>query len=181
MSITFKQANSTHLKLPSASVKQQAESKILWNEDKSLEAADFFTIGYSGRTTEDVLDTLVKNGVRTLIDIRQNPVSMYRPELSKGNLCRAIQERGMNYAHLPELGVPRDIRAKAIDAGTRDVIWDWYDENVVQSYIGRNLHRFLNTFEHPVAMMCVEIDPCECHRHRLFIALEQMGLKGFDL
>lgn len=146
-----------------------------------MEAADFFTIGYSGRATADILETLVSNGVRTLVDIRQYPVSMYRPELSKNNLSRAIEELGMHYMHLPELGVPRDIRAKAISTGTRDVIWDWYDENVVQSYIGRNLHRFLNTFEHPIAMMCTEIDPHECHRHRLSVALEKMGLKGFDL
>src|SRR5204862_669531 len=100
---------------------------------------------------------------------------------SKSNLRRSVEEHGMLYAHFPELGVPRDIRAKAIDAGTRDVIWEWYDHNVVHPYLGRNLHQFLNGLEHPVAMMCVEIDPHECHRHRLFLALEEMGLNGFDL
>lgn len=115
------------------------------------------------------------------MDIRQNPVSMYRPELSKNNLRRAVEDQGMLYNHLPELGVPRDIRAKAIETGTREVIWEWYDDQVVSSYIGSNLHRFLNTVEHPVALMCVELDPRECHRHRLFMALEQMGLRGFDL
>jgi hypothetical protein len=29
--------------------------------------------------------------------------------------------------------------------------------------------------------MCVEIDPHECHRHRLSAALERKGLRGFDL
>ena len=123
----------------------------------------------------------MSHGVRTLMDIRQNPVSMYRPELSKNNLRRAVEDQGMLYNHLPELGVPRDIRAKAIETGTREVIWEWYDDQVVSSYIGSNLHRFLNTVEHPVALMCVELDPRECHRHRLFMALEQMGLRGFDL
>jgi hypothetical protein len=33
----------------------------------------------------------------------------------------------------------------------------------------------------PVAMMCMECDPTECHRHRIFIALEEQGLRGFDL
>lgn len=106
---------------------------------------------------------------------------MYRPELSKNNLRALIAAAGMHYLHLPELGVPRDIRAKAISAGTRDVIWEWYDEHVVEPYVGRNLHRFLNSLEHPVAMMCAELDPTECHRHRLFVALEVQGLRGFDL
>jgi uncharacterized protein (DUF488 family) len=169
------------LKLPTAPPKQQLENRILWNESRSAEMADFFTIGYTGRTLEEILKLLVANQVRTLLDIRQFAVSMYRPELSKNNLRRSAEQCGLEYVHMPELGVPRDIRAKAIETGTRDVIWTWYDENVVRSYIGSNLHRFLNSIEHPVALMCVEIDPGECHRHRLFLALEAMGLRGFDL
>lgn len=169
------------LNLPSAKPKQQADNKELWNEGRSPQGADFFTVGYVGRTAEEVLDLLLSNHVRTLIDIRQNPVSMYRPELSKGNLKRLAEEKGLIYEHFPELGVPRDIRAKAIETGSREAIWEWYDENVVDWYIGKNLHHFLNGFEHPVALMCVEVDPRECHRHRLFIKLEQMGLTGFDL
>lgn len=169
------------LKLPSSSAKQQAENKAIWNESRCPDAANFYTLGYTGRKLDDLLGLLVSHDVRTLVDIRQNPVSMYRPELSKTNLKRAVEARGLLYTHLPELGVPRDIRAKAIEAGTRDVIWQWYDQYVVSSYLGYNLHRFLNTIEHPVALMCVEIDPQECHRHRLFLALEDMGLSGFDL
>jgi uncharacterized protein (DUF488 family) len=173
------QAN--RLNLPSASAKRQAENKFIWNEARTACAADFFTIGYTGRPILEFFELLVSNGVRTLVDIRYNPVSMYRPELSKTNLSRAAEERGLLYVHSRELGVPRDIRARAIEAGTRDVIWSWYDETIVTSYVGRNLHRFFNCLEHPVALMCVEIDPRECHRHRLSQALEGMGLIGFDL
>jgi uncharacterized protein (DUF488 family) len=173
------QAN--RLSLPSAAPKQQAEFKAIWNDGRSPENADFYTFGYTGRATDDLLNLLLVNGVRTLVDIRQNAVSMYRPDLSKNNLRRAVEALGMSYAHFPELGVPRDIRAKAISTGSRDVIWSWYDEAVVESYIGRNLHRFLNGIEHPAALMCTELCPQECHRHRLFIALEKMGLRGFDL
>ncbi len=169
------------LKLPSAPAKRQAENKILWNDGRSAEAADFFTLGYTGRKTDELLSTLVVSGVRTLVDVRQIPVSMYRPDLSKSNLRQLVEANGMHYVHMPELGVPRDIRAKAIETGSRDVIWDWYDEYVVGPHLKMNLHRFLNSVEHPVALMCVEIDPRECHRHRLFVALEEMGFQGFDL
>jgi uncharacterized protein (DUF488 family) len=173
------QAN--RLKLPSASAKQQAENKVVWNEARSIDAALFFTIGYTGRRLDEILKLLVSNEVRTLLDIRQYPVSMYRPEMSKSNLKRAVEKRGLIYTHLPQLGVPRDVRAKAIDTGTRDVIWRWYDEHVVSHYIRRNLHLFFNTLEHHVALMCVEVDPHECHRHRLSLALEARGLTSFDL
>jgi hypothetical protein len=35
-----------------------------------------------------------------------------------------------------------------------------------------------NCVDHPVALMYVEIDPREYHRHRLFLALEAHGLRG---
>jgi uncharacterized protein (DUF488 family) len=169
------------LSLPTTPLKQQIQSKYIWNHSRSAQTADFFTIGYSGRTTKDLILALKNQGVRTLVDVRQNPVSMYRPDLSKNNLARLLLHNGISYVHCRELGVPRDIRAMAIETGTRDVIWDWYDKNVVSSFVGKNLHSFLNVFEHPIALMCTELDPAECHRHRLSLALEQAGMKGFDL
>jgi len=169
------------LNLPAASPKQQLENKCIWNDARSAEHADFFTIGYTGRKTEEIIATLKANGVMTLVDIRQNPVSMYRPELSKSNFAQLLEDNGLHYVHFPQLGVPRDIRAKAVESGSRVVIWEWYDQHVLRSFLGRNLHFLLNCVEHPAAFMCVEIDPRECHRHRLFLALEKMGLKGFDL
>jgi uncharacterized protein (DUF488 family) len=168
------------LNLPTVPAKQQIENKDIWNDTRSADDADFFTIGYTGRKIADIVFALKTHGVCTLVDVRRNPVSMYRPELSKSNLARFLSERGIAYAHLPELGVPRDIRAKAIETGTREVIWEWYDD-VVASFFGGNLHFFLNGFEHPVALMCTEIDPRQCHRHRLCLALEGMGMRGFEI
>jgi hypothetical protein len=106
---------------------------------------------------------------------------MYRPEFSKGNLQRFLADHGIEYAHAGHLGVPRDVRALAMDTGSRDVIWDWYDVNVAGPMMGRNLHWFFNAVEHPVALMCTELDPTACHRHRLCLALERRHLRGFDL
>ena len=166
------------LELPSKSRAEQLEGKATWNQDRSTEMADFFTCGYTGRKFDELLQSLQSAGVQCLIDIRQHAVSMYRPELSKKNLARELEANGIQYLHFPELGVPRDVRANAIKAGTRDPIWEWYDEYVVGLL---NLNTFLNFANHPVALMCVETDPTECHRHRLSIALEDMGLRGYDL
>jgi uncharacterized protein (DUF488 family) len=168
------------LKLPSRSARVRAESKALWNEARSVAGADFFTIGYEGRSTPDLLAALQSAGVQLLLDIRHSPVSMYRPELSKRNFCEILAQKGMEYLHVPQWGVPRPIRAQAIEAGSREPIWQWYEANVVEPFFARNLHRFLN-LGNPLAMMCMEADPCECHRHRLFLALEKQGLRGFDL
>ena len=42
------------LNLPTVSVKQQLENKVIWNDARSAEKADFFTIGYTGRKTEEI-------------------------------------------------------------------------------------------------------------------------------
>jgi uncharacterized protein (DUF488 family) len=168
------------LKLPTRSPRERAESKALWNEARSVSQADFYTVGYEGRSTDDLLAALVNAEVRTLLDIRFTPLSMYRPELSKTNFQKRIESAGMIYLHSPDCGVPKDIRGKAMVTGTRDTIWEWYDLNVVNRFFDYNLHWFLN-LEHPIAMMCVEHDPEECHRHRIFMALEKNGLRGFDL
>jgi len=137
-------------------------------------------MGYEGRPTKDLFDALKGAGVQCVVDIRYNPVSMYRPELSKANLQRLLEKAGIAYYHLREWGVPRDVRARAMATGSRETIWEWYDDSVIGPHFKRNLHRFLN-FGYPVAMMCMECDPRECHRHRIFMALESQGLRGFDL
>jgi uncharacterized protein (DUF488 family) len=167
--------------LPSDPVRVQLDGRAIWNDGRSIEDADFFTFGYSGRPTEEVLDLLKSAGVATVVDIRFSPVSMYKPDFSKSNLCRIVEAHGLTYLHLPELGVPKAIRVLAAERGTRDVIWEWYDTNIVDEFVGTNLHFFLNIADHPMALMCVEIDPRACHRHRLFEALEDQGLRGFDL
>ena len=168
------------LKLPSRPARVRAESKALWNEARCIATSDFFTVGYEGRSTGDLLSALRSAEICLLLDIRHSPVSMYRPELSKRNFCELLARAGIEYLHVPQWGVPREIRAQAIGAGSREPIWRWYDKNVVEPFFARNLHRFLN-LEHPLAMMCMEADPEECHRHRLFLALEKQGLRGFDL
>lgn len=168
------------LKLPTKKARERLESKALWNEARSIEDADFFTVGYEGRSTDELMAALGTAGVRTLLDIRYSPLSMYRPELSKGNFQKRVEHAGMHYVHCPEFGVPKDIRAKAIHTGSRDTIWQWYDAAIVTRSFETNLHWFLNQ-EHPVAMMCVEHDQEECHRHRIFAALEKNGLRGYDL
>lgn len=168
------------LKLPTRPARERIENRVLWNEARSIDQADFYTIGYEGRSVQQLLKLLQDAEVKSLLDIRYTPISMYRPELSKGNFRKLVEIIGIHYLHVPELGVPKDIRAKAIGAGDRQVIWEWYDTYVVKRLFSKNLHWFLN-IEHPVALMCVEADPTECHRHRLSLALERQGLIGFDL
>jgi uncharacterized protein (DUF488 family) len=167
--------------IPQLSQALQIQRKAQWNEGRPSGLADFFTIGYSGRSIDAFLSTLTECGIQTVLDIRHSAHSVHKPSFSKQNLERSLKEAGVQYRHVPEFGVPREVRLLSVDAGNRDGIWAWYDQNVIGTYIRGNLHRFLNTNEHPVVMMCLELDPTSCHRHRLALRLEQLGLRSHDL
>ena len=174
-------ARSGYLQLPTASMAVQLSNKDDWNSDRDRVSSDFFTIGYSGRSPEAFFAELSDAHVVTLVDVRVNPVSMYKPQFSKRNLAAALNENGIDYVHRPDLGVPREVRALSMETGSRQVIWDWYDDEVVPSFASRSLHEFFNFADHPVALMCTEADPTSCHRHRLSVAFERLGLSSFDL
>ena len=170
------------LKLPEKAMHEQRQSKLSWNlKRRHNDDSDFYTIGYSGRTITDFVDTLKKVNVLTLVDIRFVPVSRFKPAFSKNNLKKALEDNGIDYIHRSDWGVPRDIRAFSLGKETRDDIWEWYDNNVLPNVAKRNLDDFFNSMEHPVAFMCVEYDPTECHRHRLTLGFERQGLRGYDL
>jgi uncharacterized protein (DUF488 family) len=151
--------------------------------DKGLEpdtTPHYFTIGYSGRNLSEFVKVLKRAGVVTLVDIRYNAISMYKRDFTGRNLEPALKRHGIEYLHLRNLGVPSDIRGKAAAEDNIGLIWEWYDYNVARA-ASRNLDWFFNSANHPVAFMCVETKPADCHRHRLSLALEQHGLRGCDL
>ena len=159
----------------------QTQNQLNWNQERSSDTADFYTIGYSGRSIHEFICSLTEAGVACLVDVREFPVSMFKPAFSKRNLRSSLEAIGIEYLHAPDVGVPRDIRALAIGKHDRSDIWEWYDAHVIPEIAGKNLTRFFNAFQHPVALMCVELDPTACHRHRIALALESAGLRSFDL
>lgn len=170
-----------YLSIPEHSQNIQLANKIIWNQIRSRTEADFYTISYAGRTINQFTSLLKEAGVVTVVDIRQNAVSPYKPEFSKNRIQQFLEKNEIQYNHRPDLGVPREIRATAIGRFDRTAIWEWYDASVLSTFIGNNLDNFFNSVEHPVAFMCVETDPFICHRHRLALALERHGLNDYDL
>ena len=147
----------------------------------SVGYADFYTIGYQGRDINSFVASLVQFGVETLLDIRFNPVSMYKPAFSRRNLEARLEAVRIDYLHMPDLGVPSEVRRQAEMSGRRDDIWEWYDAYVVPYFADENLNWFFDSANHPVAMMCLERNPEDCHRHRLAAALGRQGLASRDI
>jgi len=157
-------------------IEVQIQNKILWNLER-IEDYDFYTIGFAKRTVDQFLQLLKAKNIQTLIDVRKNPRSMFKPEFNKESLRKVLKQNGITYIHYPQLGVPEDIRRKLGETGDYEWFFKWYDENILS-----NLEKIdIESLDYPIALMCVELDPTKCHRHRIALALEKRGLRGYDL
>lgn len=165
------------IELPQESIDVQIFHKTMWNLER-VGAFDFYTIGYEKKTIEQFLELLKRTKVRTLVDVRKNPVSQYKPDFNKEKLEETLRKHGIDYVHHPELGVPSGIRRKLGETGDYGWFFKQYDENVIPKL---DEEVDLETLNYPIAIMCVELDPTKCHRHRIALALEERGLRGYDL
>lgn len=164
------------VELPEESVEIQLHNKTLWNLRRVADY-DFYTIGFAKRTIEQFLELLKAKKIKTLVDVRKNPKSMYKVEFNRENLAAVLKKEGIGYIHYPDLGVPEETRRKLGETGDYEWFFKSYDDNILPNL--KNLD--LKALASPVAMMCVEFDPTKCHRHRIALALEKQGLRGYDL
>ena len=67
------------------------------------------SVGYQGRSVNELIDVLRHGDVEVLVDVRLNPISR-KPGFSKNPLCQALAEAGIRYRHERELGNPRENR-----------------------------------------------------------------------
>jgi len=141
----------------------------------------FYTLGYEGKNIDDFVEALQSAGISTVIDIRYHPVSRHKPAFSKNNLLRKLEGKGIQYVHRRDLGVPTDVRRKAAQNGGFQTIRKWYTENVISRLESGDLVETLELCKPPVALMCLEANPSECHRHLLQLELEKAGFHGHNL
>ena len=170
------------VELPQDPVRVQQINKVMWNLKHGVSArtADFYTTGYSWKNIDEFIEMIMAVDVSAVVDIRDAPVSQYKPDFSKDNLRNHLQEHGIAYIHRADFGVPREVRQQAAEAGNRRSIWEWYQGNVIESIGADELLTIANS-NGTVAFMCAEIAPGDCHRHLVHLALERAGLRGYDL
>lgn len=173
-----------NLDFPEAPLAEQIFNKTLWNIEQAQHAGlhwDFFTIGTSQKTLVQFLEALTKCGVATVIDIRYEATSAFNPDFDAGALAQALAQHKIDYIHLGDLGVPRLLSSQLAKAADWQGLFRWYDANVIPRLRTELLARIKSGMKEPVAFMTVELDPTRSHRHRVSLALSQMGLKGADL
>lgn len=148
-----------------------AESDAIEAARPSASRACLFTIGYEGSSFEGYLNRLLKHNVKTLVDVRRNPLSR-KYGFSKKTLSDTAGKLGIDYIHIPELGIDSEQRQDLNTPADYARLFDRYERNELkQNADALERLRQIATTRKRVAITCFEADACMCHRGRVAKAL----------
>lgn len=176
----------TYINFPFYAIKSEVAESILSN--KELEKVTnakpqgnetvLFTIGYQGISLEKYLVNLLKNDIKVLVDVRNNPLSM-KYGFSKSQLKKFCANLGIEYVHIPEVGIQSDQRQELKSQRDYDELFAVYRVNNLTKTTAYQL-QILNLLKQykRIALTCFEANICQCHRKHLAEAIE--NLAGFN-
>lgn len=176
----------TYLNFPFYATRSEAAADILSKTElqKIIDAKPngtqtiLFTIGYEGISLEEYLVRLLKNDVKVLVDVRNNPLSM-KYGFSKSQLKRYCESLGIQYMHFPDVGIQSEQRQELNTQNDYDKLFSLYRlNNLTKTTPTQNQILNLLKQHKRIALTCFEANICQCHRKHLAEAIET--LPGFS-
>ncbi len=170
----------TYLNFPfyairSTIVKDVMSGKLYERIEKEIPKAEditLFTIGYEGISLEIYLQKLVRNNVKLLVDVRKNALSM-KFGFSKTRLQKYCNSLGIDYIHIPEVGIHSDKRQTLETQADYDRLFKNYSETTLTE-TKKEQEKILDLLKEykRIALTCFEAESCQCHRTHLANAIK---------
>jgi len=123
-----------------------------------------FTLGYEGIHFEEYTNKLIRNNVRLLCDVRRNPISR-KFGFSQRNLTALLPKMGIQYQHLPELGIASENRKQLNSMSDYEALFAKYRETLSDKTSCLNRVMDMLDQQKRIALTCFEKEPHCCHRH----------------
>ena len=124
-----------------------------------------------------MIDVLQNHGIQLLVDVRELPLSR-KNGFSKSSLKKYLNEAGIEYISIRELGTPKEIRHNLKD---KVISWQKFKE-LYMVYLDKHIDTVKRLEElaksKPTAIMCYEKDWRICHRS---IIAEYLKKDGFEV
>jgi uncharacterized protein (DUF488 family) len=131
------------------------------------------SIGYEGRSLDELISLLMSEDIELLVDVRLNAISR-RPGFSKGALSAALGAAQIEYRHERSLGNPPENRPD-FHSG-RSAGRDRYIRHMHRDG-SQALNRTASVVtQQRTALLCVERDDAFCHRQCIADHLAQQYL-----
>lgn len=141
----------------------------------------FSTIGYEGITVEQYINTLIENDIHLLVDVRKNPLSR-KFGFSKSRLSDLLGKVGIDYQHMPELGIVSDKRKKLVSKSDYQRLFDEYENTVLvdENDAITALHETYLSGKR-IALTCFEESHTMCHRNNVAKAVSRLASEDFKV
>ena len=140
-----------------------------------------YAAGYEGTQVDGFLNRLLENGIHRIIDVRANPLSR-KYGFYKQTLARISGNVGIEYVHIPELGIPAAWRSELGAAVNYAAVFKRYEREILPAMSAQVAQVGRMVTEKPSVLICMEADPALCHRSRLAQAVSRLiGLPAQDL
>lgn len=124
-----------------------------------------WTIGHSTRPLEDFLELLAENRIEAVADVRRFPSSRRWPHFARDPLASALEQRGLVYLWLPELGGRRPTTADSPNTAWRNAAFRGYADYMATEAFAEGLDRLVSLgLGLRTAVMCAESLWWRCHR-----------------
>ena len=140
-----------------------------------------YTAGYEGRSVDAFFNDLLKEGIHVVIDVRANPVSRKYgfSGLRLGEFCKKL---GLEYRHVPNLGIPSAERAGLNGFASYQRLLNRYEQTMLPERLAEVKEVGSLMRRQPAVLVCVEKDVRCCHRSRLAKAVAKVtGLEVVHL
>lgn len=123
---------------------------------------NLFTIGYEGLTIENWLRTLLKEKINLIVDVREMPISR-KKGFSKNAMTNLLNQNGIAYIHIKELGSPGEIRKELYETGDYSLFFSKY-----KAYLNKQRSIVSELIEvcqeKNACLLCFERKASQCHR-----------------
>ena len=175
-----------YLNYPYYAIKSEVAEKILSEEEfervkernPKISKTILYTIGYEGISLEEYLNRLIKNDVKVLVDVRNNPLSM-KFGFSKNQLEKYCTSIGIKYMHFPEVGIQSEYRqGLKTQSDYAQLFSDYRKQNLIKTKSTQEKILFLLKEYKRIALTCFEANIYQCHRQHLANSISK--LNGFE-
>ncbi len=162
-------------------VLKKSELEIIQNLQPNKKESVLFTIGYEGKSVEKYVTLLLNENVKVLCDVRKNPFSM-KYGFSKSQLKNILENVGIEYIHVPNLGIESDKRKNLKQETDYQNLFVDYERNILPKMTDdlKSVAEICKTNKR-VALTCFEKEHTSCHRSRTANALLPLLSNKFSL
>jgi uncharacterized protein (DUF488 family) len=141
-----------------------------------------WTIGHSTRTLDELIRILKHFGIEAVVDVRIIPRSRTNPQFDKDALGPALEQAGIHYIHMKDLGGLRKPRKDSTNTGWENESFRGYADYMQTPLFEQALAGLVDLAKRKhTVIMCAETLPWHCHRSLIADALVARGFDVIDI